>query len=150
MIERIFPVLNKQFSSLKSLVFVHYSSRFISLDTKQLIPRRIPPTQHNDFQHNSKQNVTLSITMLCYYAEWRILFIIMLNDVMLSVVMLNVVMQTVVAPDWSLPQVEPFLVSPFKPFLTHKQKTRVEVSDHDEQPSLILRKVIYNKKSFMT
>ncbi len=31
-------------------------------------------------------HVTLSITMLCHYAEYRILFIIMLNVVMLSVV----------------------------------------------------------------
>jgi hypothetical protein len=36
--------------------------------------------------------------MLCYYAECRILFIIMLNVIMLSVVMLSVVIQSVVAP----------------------------------------------------
>jgi hypothetical protein len=35
--------------------------------------------------------MTLSTTMLCYYAECRILFTIMLNVVMLSVVMLCVV-----------------------------------------------------------
>ncbi len=34
---------------------------------------------------------TFSITMLCHYAESRILFTIMLNVVMLNVVMLSVV-----------------------------------------------------------
>ncbi len=52
--------------------------------------------------------MTLSITMLCYYAdchyaecrcvEYRILFIIMPNVVMLSVIMLKVVMLCIVAP----------------------------------------------------
>jgi hypothetical protein len=52
--------------------------------------------------------MTLSITMLyhyakCYCAEWRILFIVMLNVIMLSVIMLsvimlNVIMLSVVAP----------------------------------------------------
>jgi len=35
--------------------------------------------------------VTINITILCYYAEYQILFTIMLNAVMLSVIMLNVV-----------------------------------------------------------
>jgi hypothetical protein len=39
------------------------------------------------------KNVIYSIKNLCHYAEYRILFIIILN-----VVMLNVIMQTVVAP----------------------------------------------------
>jgi len=37
--------------------------------------------------------MTLSITMICYYAECRVLFIIMQ-----SVIVLNVVMPSVVAP----------------------------------------------------
>jgi hypothetical protein len=40
--------------------------------------------------------VTLSLTLLCYYAECRILFTIILHDIMLSVVMLNVIMLSVV------------------------------------------------------
>ncbi len=43
-------------------------------------------------------SMTVSITMLCYYAACRILFTIMLNVIMLSVVMLSVVMLSVVAP----------------------------------------------------
>jgi hypothetical protein len=35
--------------------------------------------------------MTLSITMLCHYAECRLLFIIMLNAIILSVIMLSVV-----------------------------------------------------------
>jgi hypothetical protein len=47
--------------------------------------------------------MTLSITTLCYFAEFpyaerRILFIVMLNVIMLSIDMLNVVMLGVVAP----------------------------------------------------
>ncbi len=42
--------------------------------------------------------MTLSITMLCYYAECHVLFIIMLNVIILSVAMLNVVILNVVAP----------------------------------------------------
>jgi len=38
-----------------------------------------------------------------------------------------------------------FGVTPLKPLLTHKQKTRVEVSDHDEQPTLLPTQVIYSK-----
>ncbi len=46
-------------------------------------------------------HVTLSIkaftlTLLCHYAEIRVLLIVMLNAVMLSVVMLNVIMLSVV------------------------------------------------------
>jgi hypothetical protein len=37
-----------------------------------------------------------SITMLCHYAECRILFIIMLNIIMLSVIMLSVIMLSVI------------------------------------------------------
>ncbi len=40
--------------------------------------------------------MTQSITMLCYYSEFRILFTILLNVVMLSVVMMNVVKLSVV------------------------------------------------------
>jgi hypothetical protein len=40
--------------------------------------------------------MTLSITMLCHYAECRVLFIIMLSVIMLSVVMLSVIMLSVV------------------------------------------------------
>ncbi len=43
--------------------------------------------------------MTLSITMLCYYVECRILFTIMLSVVMLNVVVLNVVMLSVVGPE---------------------------------------------------
>ncbi len=39
---------------------------------------------------------TLSIKMLCHYAECRVLFTIMLNVIMLSAVMLSVVMLIVV------------------------------------------------------
>jgi hypothetical protein len=40
--------------------------------------------------------MALSITMLCHYAECRILFIIMQNVIMLSVTMLNIVMLSVI------------------------------------------------------
>jgi len=46
--------------------------------------------------------MTLSITMLCYYAECPILFNIMLSVIMLIVVMLNFVMLRVVAPKLGL------------------------------------------------
>jgi hypothetical protein len=54
-------------------------------------PTKMIKTQHNDMHHNDIQhnyypNVTLSITMLCCYAEGLVLFFIMLNVVMLSVV----------------------------------------------------------------
>jgi hypothetical protein len=47
--------------------------------------------------------MTLSITILgyyaeCHYAECRILFTIMLNVIMLSAIMLSVVMLSVLAP----------------------------------------------------
>ncbi len=47
--------------------------------------------------------MTLNITMLCHYAECRILFIVMLNVfmlsvIMLSIVMLRIIMVSVVAP----------------------------------------------------
>ncbi len=53
--------------------------------------------------------------MLCnyadgHYAEYRILFTVLVNVVMLSVVMLNVVMLSVIAPT-----VHPCLVISFKP-----------------------------------
>jgi hypothetical protein len=35
--------------------------------------------------------ITLSLTMLCGYAAWRIIFIAMLNVIMVSVIMLSVV-----------------------------------------------------------
>ncbi len=41
-------------------------------------------------------HVTLSIIILCHYAECRVLFTIMMNAVMLSVVMLSVVMLSIV------------------------------------------------------
>ncbi len=40
--------------------------------------------------------MTLSITMLCHYAQCQNLFIIMLCVIMLSVIMLNVVMLSVI------------------------------------------------------
>jgi hypothetical protein len=40
--------------------------------------------------------MTLGITMLCYNAECRILFTIMLNGVMLSIIKLNVTMLSAV------------------------------------------------------
>jgi hypothetical protein len=40
--------------------------------------------------------MTLSITTICHYVEFRNLYIVMLNVVMLSVVMLSVVMLSVV------------------------------------------------------
>ncbi len=43
--------------------------------------------------------MTLSTTMLCYYAECRVLFIIMLNVIMQSVIMLSGIILTVVAPN---------------------------------------------------
>ncbi len=39
-------------------------------------------------------HATLSVTTLCYYAECRVLFVVMLN-----VVMLNVIMLSVMAPE---------------------------------------------------
>ncbi len=42
--------------------------------------------------------VTLSITILCYYAECHILFTIMLYVIMLSVIMPSVVILSVVVP----------------------------------------------------
>jgi hypothetical protein len=39
--------------------------------------------------------MTVSITMLCQYAECRILFFIVLNAIMLNVIMLNVIMVSV-------------------------------------------------------
>jgi hypothetical protein len=42
--------------------------------------------------------MTLSTTMLCHYAECRVLFINMLILIMLSVVMLNVIMLSVAVP----------------------------------------------------
>ncbi len=41
--EQIFPVLNKLFTCLKSLVFGHYLFCFISISTEYFIPRWIPP-----------------------------------------------------------------------------------------------------------
>ncbi len=65
-------------------------------------------TQNNDTQHNATQNKRViicntqherhSITMLCHYAECRVLFLIMLNVIRLGVDMVNVVMLSVVAP----------------------------------------------------
>ncbi len=57
--EQIFLVVNKQFTSLKSLVFNHHSYHFVLFNTKQLIPIRIPPLPNPDahstseFIHNS-------------------------------------------------------------------------------------------------
>jgi hypothetical protein len=42
--------------------------------------------------------LTLSITILCHYAERRNLFIVMLRTIKLIDIMLSVVMQSVVAP----------------------------------------------------
>jgi hypothetical protein len=42
--------------------------------------------------------MTLNITVLCQYAECRILFSILLNIIMLNVVMLSVIMLSVIAP----------------------------------------------------
>jgi hypothetical protein len=81
--------------------------------------RRRHDIEHNDTQHNSKLNKTLSITPLCRYSECHLckVFImlsvankpimpsvIMLNVDKLSVVMLSVVMLNVVAPvrSWEL------------------------------------------------
>jgi hypothetical protein len=75
----------------------------------QLLNVQHNDTQHNDIQHNDTQHkellcdtqykrqsalTTLSITILCYYAECRILFAIMLNVIMLNVIMLIVVAPT--------------------------------------------------------
>jgi hypothetical protein len=52
--------------------------------------------------------MTLSITILCYYAEWHIadchiLFTIMLNVILLSVILRSIVMLSVVAPtNWQV------------------------------------------------
>jgi len=40
--------------------------------------------------------VTLSLKMLCHYAECRVLFIVMLNVIMLTVVILIVIMLNVI------------------------------------------------------
>ncbi len=66
--------------------------------------------------------VTLSITMLCYYAErhyaecpisfTNMMNVVMLNVVMLNVVMLNVIMLHIVAPT---------------PSLTLKHQTKIEM-----------------------
>jgi len=40
--------------------------------------------------------ITLSITMICHYAEYRILFSIMLSVIVLNVVMLSVIVLNVV------------------------------------------------------
>ncbi len=56
--------------------------------------------------------MTLSITILCYYAECQyaeclILFTIMLNVVMLNVVMLSVIMLSVIMTSVVAPQEQP-------------------------------------------
>ncbi len=61
-----------------------------SLTITALAITRRHDTQHNDIQHNWR----FGITMICHYAECRILFMIMLNFIMLSVVMLNVTIAT--------------------------------------------------------
>ncbi len=57
--------------------------------------------------------VTLSIIMLCHYAECRVLYFITLNLIMMSVVMLNVIILSVVMLNvimWSVmaPQIQVF------------------------------------------
>jgi len=42
--------------------------------------------------------MTLIKTMICHYAECRILFSIMVSVIVLSVIMLSVIMLSVVAP----------------------------------------------------
>jgi hypothetical protein len=55
-------------------------------------------TQLNDIQHNNKQKATLSITMICHYADCNYAKCCVLFIIMLSVIMQNVVMLSVVAP----------------------------------------------------
>jgi hypothetical protein len=70
--------------------------------------------------------------MLCDYAEWRILFIIMLNLSMLCVVMLNVVMLNVVLLNVVVLSV---VLSVLTPILAHYIITlnNLKIANHSER-----------------
>ncbi len=62
-IERIFLVLNEQFANPKSSVFGHYSYRFISFNTEQLVLRRILPLP--------RKSLRLIRIHLPWFLAWR-------------------------------------------------------------------------------
>jgi hypothetical protein len=70
--------------------------------------------------------MTLSITMLCHFAEYRVLFIFILNVIRLSVIMLNVVMLSAIVLGVVAPSMKLYSKGPWSDCLLASTSTLVQ------------------------